>query len=183
MVPSTSSDRLITLPLRDPVVCRRGAPVGWKTSSQCVNLKDYELFATAHTASVGSSSASASPAARTKHIKVVINSNVPVDVYISDDSLDWLQQEEITGTKTYEPTSPKALASRYRPQARTSGERYPSRSTRTVPSSHMTRTRRAWHRLFTRALQSERPGSNKEGDDIGPATLTYVATPREFRRT
>jgi len=45
------------------------------------------------------------------------------------------------------------------------------------------RTRQAWHRLFTRALQSERPGSNKEGDDIGPATLTYVATPREFRRT
>ena len=33
---------------------------------------------------------------------MVINSNVPVDVYISDDKLDWLQQEEITGTKTYE---------------------------------------------------------------------------------
>jgi hypothetical protein len=33
---------------------------------------------------------------------VVISSNVPVDVNISVDNLDWLQQEEITGTKTYE---------------------------------------------------------------------------------
>lgn len=37
-----------------------------------------------------------------KHIEVVISSNVPVDVFISDDNFDWLQQEEITGTKTYE---------------------------------------------------------------------------------
>ena len=69
--------------------------------------EEYELFATAATAtasaSAGSPSAtsSASPAG-TKHIKVVISSNVPVDVYISDDNLRWLQQEEITGTKTYE---------------------------------------------------------------------------------
>ena len=68
--------------------------------------EEYELFATAQTATAsagaGDTSATASPAAGTKHIKVVINSNVPVDVYISDDKLDWLQQEEITGTKTYE---------------------------------------------------------------------------------
>lgn len=70
--------------------------------------EEYELFATAQTATVSASagssaaSSSASPTAGTKHIKVVISSNVPVDVYISDDNLDWLQQEEITGTKTYE---------------------------------------------------------------------------------
>jgi hypothetical protein len=71
--------------------------------------EEYELFATAQsaTASAGAddtsaSPSAASPAAGTKHIKVVISSNVPVDVYISDDKLDWLQQEEITGTKTYE---------------------------------------------------------------------------------
>jgi hypothetical protein len=33
---------------------------------------------------------------------VIISSNVPVDVYISDDNFDWVQQEEITGTRTYE---------------------------------------------------------------------------------
>ena len=70
--------------------------------------EEYELFATAQSATASASadgtgaSPSASPAAGTKHIKVVISSNVPVDVYISDDKLDWLQQEEITGTKTYE---------------------------------------------------------------------------------
>ena len=71
--------------------------------------EEYDLFATAGTgtasATAGSSpsaSASASPAAGTKHIKVVISSDVPVDVFISDDNFNWLQQEEITGTKTYE---------------------------------------------------------------------------------
>jgi hypothetical protein len=70
--------------------------------------EEYELFATAQTASASASaddtsaSPSASAAAGTKHVKVVISSDVPVDVYISDDKLDWLQQEEITGTKTYE---------------------------------------------------------------------------------
>lgn len=52
-----------------------------------------------------SSSASANPsgdAAGLKHVKVVISSDVPVDVSISDDSLDWLIFEEITGTKIYE---------------------------------------------------------------------------------
>jgi hypothetical protein len=81
-------------------VCEDGS---WKHR---FGSEEYELFATAQTATAsasadGSSSASASPAG-TKHIKVVISSNVPVDVYISDDNLDWLQQEEITGTKTYE---------------------------------------------------------------------------------
>ncbi len=50
-------------------------------------------------------SSSASPAADAtglKHVKVVVSSNVPVDVSITDDNLDWLQQEEISGTKTYE---------------------------------------------------------------------------------
>lgn len=72
--------------------------------------EEYELFATAQTATASATaggsadaSATASPgAAGTKHIKVIISSNAPVDVYISDDNFDWLQQEEITGTKTYE---------------------------------------------------------------------------------
>ena len=70
--------------------------------------EEYELFATARTATASASagspgaSSSASPTAGTKHVKVVVSSNVPVDVFISDDNFDWLQQEEITGTKTYE---------------------------------------------------------------------------------
>jgi hypothetical protein len=72
--------------------------------------EEYNLFATAQAgitsasaSSSSSASASASPsAAGTKHIKVVISSDVPVDIFISDDNFDWLQQEEISGTKTYE---------------------------------------------------------------------------------
>ena len=70
--------------------------------------EEHEFFATAQRASAPASAddTSASPcasaAAGTRHIKAVISSEAPVDVYISDDQLDWLQQEEITGTKTYE---------------------------------------------------------------------------------
>jgi hypothetical protein len=72
--------------------------------------EEYNLFATAQAgiasasaSSSSSASASASPSvAGTKHIKVVISSDVPVDIFIADDNFDWLQQEEITGTKTYE---------------------------------------------------------------------------------
>lgn len=71
--------------------------------------EEYELFATAQTATASSTagsspnaSASASSSTGTKHIKVVISSNVPVDVFISDDNFDWLQQEEINGTRIYE---------------------------------------------------------------------------------
>jgi hypothetical protein len=70
--------------------------------------EEYNLFATAQAgiasaSASSSSSASTSPSATgTKHITVVISSDVPVDIFISDDNFDWLQQEEISGTKTYE---------------------------------------------------------------------------------
>jgi hypothetical protein len=35
-------------------------------------------------------------------VKVVVSSDVPVDVSITDDNFDWSLSEEITGTKTYE---------------------------------------------------------------------------------
>jgi hypothetical protein len=73
---------------------------------------EYALFAgatdTASATASASSSASASStdetdtAAGLKHVKVVVSSDVPVDVSIADDNLDWMLSEEITGTKTYE---------------------------------------------------------------------------------
>ncbi len=73
---------------------------------------EYALFAgatdTASATASASSSASASStdetdtAAGLKHVKVVISSDVPVDVSIIDDNFDWSLSEEITGTKTYE---------------------------------------------------------------------------------
>jgi hypothetical protein len=54
------------------------------------------------TSSASSSANSGANANDQKHVKVVISSDVPVDVSISDDKLRWLQQEEISGTKTYE---------------------------------------------------------------------------------
>ena len=45
----------------------------------------------------------AAPAAPgTKHVKVVVSSNIPVDVSISDDNFEWVQQGELTGNRTYE---------------------------------------------------------------------------------
>ena len=71
--------------------------------------EEYELFAgaTADSASASapaSASASAAPEAEanTKHVKVVISSDKPADVSISDDSFNWFVNEEIVGTKTYE---------------------------------------------------------------------------------
>jgi hypothetical protein len=74
---------------------------------------EYELFAGATATATASANASASEdasasatvdadAAGLKHVKVVISSDVPVDISISDDSLDWLIFEQISGTKTYE---------------------------------------------------------------------------------
>jgi hypothetical protein len=54
------------------------------------------------TSSVASSANSGANANDQKHVKVVISSDVPVDVTISDDKARWLLQEEISGTKTYE---------------------------------------------------------------------------------
>lgn len=42
------------------------------------------------------------PEAGTKHVEVVVSSDVPVDVSITDDNFDVSIAEEITGTKTYE---------------------------------------------------------------------------------
>ena len=55
--------------------------------------EEYELFATARTATASASAGTSRsflirlPAAGTKHVKVVVSSNVPVDVFISDDKL------------------------------------------------------------------------------------------------
>jgi hypothetical protein len=71
---------------------------------------EYALFASvvgssasaSSTASGASSSASATATGDTKHVKIVITSNKPADVSISNDSLNWFITEEITGTETYE---------------------------------------------------------------------------------
>ena len=65
---------------------------------------EYDLFAGATDTASASSSASASAGANgdTKHVEVVITSNKPADVSISDDSLNWFVTEEIVGTETYE---------------------------------------------------------------------------------
>lgn len=79
--------------------------------------EEYELFAgatvdsaSASASSSASSSASASASAsadssanaNTKYVEVVISSDKPADISITDDSLNWFVNEEITGTKTYE---------------------------------------------------------------------------------
>jgi hypothetical protein len=66
--------------------------------------EEYELFAGATATASASASASASATANgnTKHVEIVITSNRPADVSISDDSFDWFINEEIVGTETYE---------------------------------------------------------------------------------
>lgn len=69
--------------------------------------EEYTLFAGATDTATASASSSASAtddsaAAGLKHVKVVVSSDVPVDVSITDDNFDWTISEEITGTKTYE---------------------------------------------------------------------------------
>ena len=59
---------------------------------------EYDLFAGA----TASASPGASADGDTKHVEVVITSNKPADVSISDDSLNWYITEEIVGTETYE---------------------------------------------------------------------------------
>ncbi|MDQ4129152.1 MAG: hypothetical protein M3151_14590 [Actinomycetota bacterium] len=66
---------------------------------------EYELFAGATSttsASATSASAPASANGNTKHVEIVITSNKPADVSISDDSFNWFINEEIVGTETYE---------------------------------------------------------------------------------
>ena len=83
---------------------------GWKHE---LTPEEYELFAGANadsasasatasaTASAGADSG-ANAGADTKHVEVVISSDKPADVSIMDDSMNWLVNEEIVGTKTYE---------------------------------------------------------------------------------
>jgi hypothetical protein len=71
---------------------------------------EYDLFASAtETAASASASASASANANTntKHVKIVISSNKPADVSIYDDRFNWVLNEEIVGTKTYERDIPE----------------------------------------------------------------------------
>ena len=72
--------------------------------------EEYELFAgaTADSASASASADSdASANASTKHVEIVISSDEPADVSISDDNLDWFVNEEIIGTETYERDIPE----------------------------------------------------------------------------
>jgi hypothetical protein len=72
--------------------------------------EEYDLFAGAtETAASASASASASANANTntKHVKIVISSNKPADVSIYDDRFNWVLNEEIVGTKTYERDIPE----------------------------------------------------------------------------
>jgi hypothetical protein len=62
---------------------------------------------TENAANDGDSSPPASPdyddtAAGLKHVRVVISSDVPVDISIGDDNGTWIVAEQISGTKTYE---------------------------------------------------------------------------------
>lgn len=67
---------------------------GWKHD---LTQAEYDLFANA------TGAPATSPAnADAKSVKVVISSDKPADISISDDSLDWFVNEEITGSKTYE---------------------------------------------------------------------------------
>lgn len=80
---------------------------GWKHE---LTQTEYDLFAgatdTATATATASDSASASASATangdTKHVKIVITSNKPADVSISDDSMNWFITEEIVVTETYE---------------------------------------------------------------------------------
>jgi hypothetical protein len=63
--------------------------------------------ATESAANAGGSSPPASPGSNAtatdlKHVKVVISSDVPVDISIADDNANWIVAEQISGTKTYE---------------------------------------------------------------------------------
>jgi hypothetical protein len=76
---------------------------GWKHE---LTPEEYELFAgataTASASASDSASTSASANGNTKHIEIIITSNKPADVSISDDSFNWFINEEIVGTETYE---------------------------------------------------------------------------------
>jgi len=54
------------------------------------------------TSSATASPEPSEPEAGTKHVEVVVSSDVPVDVSITDDNFDVSIGEEITGTKSYE---------------------------------------------------------------------------------
>ncbi len=94
----SSSERFTLFVLEDAV---------WKHE---LTQEEYALFAGATDTSTATASASSSAsatdetdtAAGLKHVKVVVSSDVPVDVSIMDDNFDWSLSEEITGTKTYE---------------------------------------------------------------------------------
>jgi hypothetical protein len=71
---------------------------------------EHDLFSSAaDTAASASASASGSASAdsNTKHVEIVITSNRPADVSIYDDSFNWVLNEEIVGTETYERDIPE----------------------------------------------------------------------------
>jgi hypothetical protein len=114
MVDDSTADVYLTITSADGTSSERFTQfvlegASWKHE---LTQDEYALFAgatdTASATASASSSASASStdetdtAAGLKHVKVVVSSDVPVDVSIVDDNFDWSISEEITGTKTYE---------------------------------------------------------------------------------
>lgn len=114
MVDDSTADVYLTITSADGTSSERFTQfvlegASWKHE---LTQNEYALFAgatdTASATASASSSASASStddtdtAADLKHVKVVVSSDVPVDVSITDDNFDWTLSEEITGTKTYE---------------------------------------------------------------------------------
>lgn len=63
---------------------------------------EYALFAGDTDTATPAASDSSTASGETKHVEIVVTSDKPADVAISDDNLDWLIAEEIVGTKTYE---------------------------------------------------------------------------------
>jgi hypothetical protein len=72
--------------------------------------EEYDLFSSAAdtpASASASASGSASADSNTKHVEIVITSNRPADVSIYDDSFNWVLNEEIVGTETYERDIPE----------------------------------------------------------------------------
>jgi hypothetical protein len=80
---------------------------GWKHD---LTQAEYDLFAgaaaTDSASATSPASASANANTNTKHVEIVISSNKPADVSIYDDSFNWVVNEEIIGSKTFERDIP-----------------------------------------------------------------------------
>jgi hypothetical protein len=110
MVDDTTAEVQLTITAADGTSSERTTLFVLEDGSWLHELtaSEYELFASATDASTAAASDSSTASAmatadgETKHVAIVVTSDKPADVSISDDSLDWFITEEIVGTKTYE---------------------------------------------------------------------------------